>query len=64
MDGTSWRKSSASGAGAENCVELRHGVDSAGARDSKSPGAGQLTLGRGALLALLVAVQAGRLDHA
>ncbi|MBP2339818.1 hypothetical protein JOF41_005996 [Saccharothrix coeruleofusca] len=40
-----WRKSSRSGAGASNCVEVARSAEEVRFRDSKAPGAGQLVFG-------------------
>lgn len=55
-----WVKASASGTG--NCVELRTSAGGVLVRDSKDPGGGVLSLGRGAWLALVAAARGGRLD--
>lgn len=56
-NGTTWRKSSYSGAGSNECVEVARTLDRV--RDSKNPDGPVLTVD---LTALLVAVKAGRLS--
>lgn len=47
-DGLRWYKSSYSGSGGGNCVEVAAGLDAVYVRDSKSPGSGAvLRLGKG-----------------
>lgn len=59
-----WRKSSFSGNGGPNCVEVGTAAagSAAGIRDSKSPERGHLAVSPGMLGALLADVKAGRLD--
>ncbi|GGP70089.1 DUF397 domain-containing protein [Saccharothrix coeruleofusca] len=51
-----WNKSSHSG-GNSNCVEVAHGAAMVGVRDSKKPGAGVVTVSRGAWAAFLAALR-------
>ncbi|MBX6767476.1 MAG: DUF397 domain-containing protein [Actinomadura rubrobrunea] len=58
-----WRKSSRSGTGQSNCVELAAlEGDQVGVRDSKSPDAGHQAYSRQDLKALFDRIKAGELD--
>lgn len=59
-----WHKSSRSGSGAgggQDCVEVAALAEGCGIRDSKSPGAGHLTLSSGSFARLIAAVKRGEL---
>jgi hypothetical protein len=45
MRDTGWFKSTRSGGGTDNCVQVRITDTATGVRDSKNPTGGQLTLG-------------------
>ncbi|MFC0600654.1 DUF397 domain-containing protein [Streptomyces palmae] len=58
-----WRKSSFSGGGGENCVEVAQGQDgSVALRESDEPGT-VITTTRGKLAAFILGVKAGEFDH-
>lgn len=57
-----WQKSSFSGAGGENCVEVARGGGGVLIRESEDPGA-VLAVTRAALASLLAGVKAGELDR-
>lgn len=61
MEGT-WRKSTYSNGGADNCVELARDEQGLLARDSKAPLSGMLSFTTGAASAFLVAVKSGSFD--
>lgn len=61
---TTWRRSSYSGVGGtDNCVELARLPTGIGARDSKAPEAGHLTLTPEAFTALLAQVKRDELPR-
>ncbi|AXX27471.1 DUF397 domain-containing protein [Actinosynnema pretiosum subsp. pretiosum] len=60
---TNWRKSSRSGAGANNCVEVAHDRGSALFRDSKAPESGRLTFTTDEFQRFRTAAALGRFDR-
>ena len=58
-----WRKSSRSGSGANNCVEVARTATGTRLRDSKSPASGHLAFGTAAFHRLRAAVDAGRFER-
>ena len=58
-----WRKSSRSGGGGGECVEVAVGVEQVGIRDSKNPAAGELTVSPAAWTAFIAGVKAGLFDR-
>jgi len=58
---TRWRKSSYSGANANDCVELDRHPGHTGIRDSKSPTTDHLTISTKAFTAFLTTAQTGHL---
>ena len=56
-----WRKSSRSGGGAGQCVEVASVQDVTAVRDSKNPSGGALTFGDREFAVFLASVKAGRL---
>jgi len=61
MTTSTWRKSSYSGSGGNDCVEVTVSVDDAGVRDSKRKDAGQLTFKSETFTALLAAIRDGQM---
>jgi len=59
---TKWRKSTYSGTGQSNCVELADLGDKVGIRDSKNPSAGYHAVSREVLKGLVGRIKAGKLD--
>ncbi|MFE7116245.1 DUF397 domain-containing protein [Streptomyces sp. NPDC057654] len=57
-----WQKSSFSGAGGENCVEIAERGDSIMIRESDTPNA-QTSTSRSKFAALIKGVRAGKFDH-
>jgi hypothetical protein len=62
MMATNWRKSSYSGSGQSDCVELALSDGAVGIRDSKNPQTPHISVGREALANLLTQIKAGKLD--
>ncbi|KAA2258041.1 DUF397 domain-containing protein [Solihabitans fulvus] len=62
MNTTTWRKSSRSGQGANNCVEVAHLPGVVAVRDSKNPSGPILRFDEAALIHFLRGVKASRLD--
>ncbi|WP_253779076.1 DUF397 domain-containing protein [Goodfellowiella coeruleoviolacea] len=58
-----WKKSSRSGAGSNNCVELACLDNATAVRDSKQPAAGFLTFTPESFTTFMAAVKIGRLDR-
>jgi len=63
MNVTTWRKSTRSGQGANNCVELARGTDWTGVRDSKAPRETHLMFGGHEFNGFLAAIKTGRMDR-
>ncbi|KAA5836391.1 DUF397 domain-containing protein [Saccharopolyspora hirsuta] len=62
-NGLNWRKSSRSGSGASNCVELAIGESVTCIRDTKDRDGGTLRVGQPSWASFLATVKAGRLDR-
>lgn len=65
LDGeaTMWIKSTRSGAGSSNCVEIRASGECIWIRDSKDPDGTMLSVGRSAWVAFLVALKQGHISQ-
>ncbi|MER7077618.1 protein of unknown function [Saccharopolyspora kobensis] len=63
MNSMIWRKSSRSGSGASNCVELAIGEAATYIRDTKDRDGGTLRVKHPSWTAFLATVKAGRLDR-
>ncbi|WP_153531372.1 DUF397 domain-containing protein [Actinomadura macrotermitis] len=59
---TRWRKSSRSSSTGGDCVELADLSGKVGVRDSKSPSAGKLVIGRDELAVLVRRIKGGELS--
>ena len=59
MRDTGWFKSSRSGGGSDNCVEVRITDTATGVRDSKNPTGGRLTLANPTFDTLLACLKSG-----
>ncbi len=57
-----WRKSSRSGGGGSECVEVLIGAETVGIRDSKDPDGGQLRVSRHAWASFIDGVKHGTFD--
>ncbi|MFI0481824.1 DUF397 domain-containing protein [Actinomadura sp. 9N215] len=62
MENVKWKKSSYSGNGGPDCVELAKVSFAIGARDSKSPDGPHHTFSVAAMTALFVDIRRGRYD--
>ena len=60
---TTWRKSSYSGSGTSECVEIARLPEAIGIRDSRNPEAGHLELPRRTFAALLDQLRRDRPSH-
>ncbi|MEV5537491.1 DUF397 domain-containing protein [Saccharopolyspora shandongensis] len=63
MNNLNWRKSSRSGSGANNCVELAIGEAATYIRDTKDRDGGTLRVHQRAWAGFLGSVKAGRFDR-
>ncbi|KAA5836053.1 DUF397 domain-containing protein [Saccharopolyspora hirsuta] len=63
MSGLNWRKSTHSGSGASECVELAITEATTYIRDTKDRDGGTLRVGQPSWVSFLATVKAGRLDR-
>ena len=62
LSGVTWRKSTRSGGGAGNCIEVAKATELAAVRDSKDPEGGVLAFERDAFGAFLSGIKSGRFE--